>query len=112
MARMTESRDERLAHNEVIFRTVNENIAGLATNLGRDAVYEFICECASTDCFERLSMTLGEYERVREDGARFLLTSGHEDLHVELVVETHDGYVVVEKDGQAGVVAEWENPRG
>ena len=40
----------------------------MATALGGDAPYEFICECSTTDCFERLSLTLAQYERVGQDG--------------------------------------------
>lgn len=109
---MSDHRDERLAHNEVIFRTVNENIAGLADHLGRTAQYEFICECASVDCFERIPLTLEEYEEVRADGARFILKPGHQDIEIELVVETLDDYLVVQKDGVAGLLAEAQDPRG
>ena len=42
-------------------------------------------------------MTLEEYERVRTDGATFLLVPGHEDERVESVVEVEDGHAVVEK---------------
>jgi len=47
---MAEAREERLAHNEVVFRMINENIVGIATSVGGDS-YQFICECATTDCF-------------------------------------------------------------
>ena len=109
---MSETREERLALNEVLFRTVNENIAGLAAGLGGDDAYHFICECASAGCFERVSLHLGEYEAVRGHGSWFFLLPGHEDIEIELVVETHDGYIVVEKDGLAGLVAEADDPRG
>src|SRR4051794_18626258 len=108
---MSEAREERLAYNEVVFRTLNESIEGIATGLGGDAPYEFICECATTECFERLTLTLGEYERVRGDGSHFLLVPGHEDIEVERVVERHPGFVVVQKDGVAGLVAHAEDPR-
>ena len=39
------------------------------------------------------------YERVRADATHFLLRPGHEDPTVERVIETHDSYVVVEKEG-------------
>jgi hypothetical protein len=72
---------------------------------------EFICECATSGCFERLSLTVEQYERVREDGAHFLLAPGHEDIEVEQVVAVLEGYVVVEKDGVAGLLAHTEDPR-
>lgn len=108
----SDARDERLAQNEVVFRTVNENIAQLAAGLGRDARYDFICECSSTDCFERLPLQLDEYEAVRRNGAWFIVRDGHQDIEIELVVETHPEFLVVAKDGVAGVVAEFEDPRG
>jgi hypothetical protein len=108
---MTEDREERLAKNEATFRILNENILGIASTLGGSEPFEFICECATSGCFERLSLTLREYERVRADGAHFLLASGHEDIEVEQVIEVHDTYVVVEKDGIAGLVAQESNPR-
>jgi hypothetical protein len=108
---VTEAREERLAKNEATFRVLNENILSIASGLGGDAPFEFICECATPGCFERLSLTLKEYERVRENGAHFLLAAGHEDLEVEQVIAVWDRYVVVEKDGVAGVVAHDLNPR-
>jgi hypothetical protein len=109
---MDEGREERLARNEAVFRTLNENIVQIAQNLGGDSPFEFVCECSTSGCFERLKLTLAEYERVRRDGSHFLLKPGHEDLEVELVIAVYEGYVVVEKDGVAGLVAHAEDPRG
>jgi hypothetical protein len=108
---MSEAREERLAHNEAVFRLINENIMGLATRLGGDDTYEFICECATSGCFERLSITVDEYERVRREGTHFLIAPGHEDIEVEQVIAVREEYVVVEKDGVAGLVALDEDPR-
>ncbi|MGZ4371010.1 MAG: hypothetical protein ACXVRK_02745 [Gaiellaceae bacterium] len=108
---MNEDRQERLAKNESLFRTLNENISGLAGELGGEEPFEFICECSTSGCFERLSLTLAEYERIRQDGTHFLLADGHEDIEIEQVVGRHEGYVVVEKDGVAGLVAEDDDPR-
>lgn len=108
---MGEAREERLAKNEVLFRGLNENIQGIASTLGPGAPFEFICECATGGCFERLSLTLEDYEKVRLDGTHFLVAAGHEDIEVEQVVEVHANYVVVEKDGTAGIVALDADPR-
>lgn len=108
---MSEAREERLAKNEATFRLLNENILSIASTLGGEAPFEFICECATSGCFERLSLTLKEYERVREDGAHFLLAPGHEDIEVEQVIAHRGAFVVVEKDGIAGLVAHHEDPR-
>lgn len=108
---MDEDRQERLAKNESLFRTLNENISDLASKLAGREPFEFICECATSGCFERVSLTLLEYERIRQDGTHFLLAEGHEDIEVEQVIAHHTGYVVVEKDGVAGLVADEDNPR-
>jgi hypothetical protein len=108
---VTEAREERLAHNEVVFRALNEQIEAIAGRLGRDVSYEFVCECATAGCFERLTLTLDEYEHVRADGSHFFLSPGHQDIEVEQVVAKYPGYYVVEKDGAAGVVAADADPR-
>lgn len=108
---MDEDRQERLAKNESLFRELNENISGLATTLGGEAPFEFICECSTSGCFERLSLTLPEYERVRQEGTHFLLCDGHEDIEIEQVIAHYKQYVVVEKDGVAGLVAADDDPR-
>lgn len=102
---MSEAREERLAHNEVLFRTINEQIEGMAIRLGDDVSYEFVCECATTECLERILLSVAEYEQVRMTSTRFVLLPGHEDIEVERVVDTRPGYLIVEKDGVAGLVA-------
>jgi hypothetical protein len=106
-----EAREERLALNEVLFRTVNEAIEQQAIRFGGLDGYDFICECSSITCVERVSVTLGEYERVRGSGVRFFVAPGHEDVEVELVVETATLFSTVEKDGPAGIVASLADPR-
>ena len=107
----SEAREERLAKNEVIFRTVNEAIQQKAVQMGGLDEYQFICECSTADCFERISLTLRDYEHIRQEGVRFVVTPGHENLEVELVVGTRGTYSIVEKDGSAGIVAEFADPR-
>lgn len=104
-------REERLAQNEVIFRSVNESIEQQAIRFGGLDEYEFICECASLTCFERISLTLGQYEHVRAEGTRFFVVPGHANVEVEIVVESGPHYDVVEKDGSAGIVADAADPR-
>jgi hypothetical protein len=109
---VNEDREERLAKNESLFRAVNENISSLASGLGGHEPFEFVCECSTSGCIERLSLTLEEYQRIRQNGTHFLLADGHEDIEIEQVIAERDGYVVVEKDGLAGLVAEADDPRG
>lgn len=105
-----DAREERLAQNEVLFRTVNESIEQQAIEFGGEG-YEFICECSSAACLDRVRLTLSEYEHVRSEGARFFVATGHQNVEVELVVETKPLFLIVEKDGAAGVVAELADPR-
>ena len=106
-----DARDERLAQNEVIFRTVNESIQQQAMSFGGLDSYEFICECATASCFERIALTLEDYEGIRGEGATFFVSPGHVYDEIELVTDRQPTYWVVRKDGAAGVVAEFADPR-
>ena len=108
---MESGHEARKARNEALFREVNENIVGLARDLGGTAVYDFICECANSDCYERVPLTLAEYDGIRGDGTHFLLAPGHEDPAIERVVADRGAHVVVEKQGVAAVVAATADPR-
>ena len=78
---------------------MNEGIEQQAIRFGGDDDYEFICECASRARLDRVSLTLREYEHIRAAGTRFVVVPGHENVELELVVETAPSYNVVEKDG-------------
>jgi hypothetical protein len=107
-----EREEERRAANEVLFRDVNEAIEQQALRFGGiDDEYEFICECSSADCMERMALTLRQYEAIRANGARFAVVPGHADPTVEQVVGSAVSHHVVEKDGFAGIVAEQGDPR-
>jgi hypothetical protein len=54
---------------------------------------------------------LRQYEHIRREAVRFVVTPGHEDVEVELVVGKMGAYSIVEKDGGAGIVAEFSDPR-
>lgn len=104
--------EERLAKNEVLFRSVNEAIEQQALRFGGiEDEYEFVCECSAADCVERVTLTLRQYEQVRAEGTRFVLAPGHAEPEVELVVHRTANHDVVEKDGAAGVIAEQADPR-
>jgi len=103
--------EERLARNEALFREVNERIDEVASTLGRDRSYEFLCECADPGCAERITLTHAEYEHVRADGRRFVLAPGHSRDGIERELERRGDHVVVEKTGAAGEVAARLDPR-
>ena len=99
--------EQRAARNEALFREVNENIARLEDPHGATStVPVYICECANADCTVQLAIDPETYRRVRENPRWFFLLPGHEDPQLERVVETHRDYLIVEKTGEAGEVAE------
>ena len=99
--------EQRAARNEALFREVNENIARLEEKYGTTTTEPvFICECANADCAEQLVVDVESYRRAREEPRCFLVLPGHEDTQLERIVETHPDYLVVEKTGAAGDVAE------
>ena len=109
----TSNRETRAAENEDLFRRLNERLHQLATVasssvLDADVPERFLCECSQTDCSRVLELTPTEYRSVRETNRRFLVfpDPSHIDSSLETVVEEHESYWVVEKNGEAGEEAE------
>jgi hypothetical protein len=99
---------QRVARNEAAFRKVNEAIErGRQT---REGLLGFVCECGRLGCNEIIELFLSEYEAVRADGRRFAVRHGHQ-VGPEAVIETHERYLVVAKQGRAGDIAEFSDPR-
>ncbi len=96
----------RIAGNEAIFRDVNEALrAGRWP--GEDAsLVAFRCECAKVGCNQLIDMLPGDYERIRQNPRRFFMVHDHNIPEVEKIVERHTQYIVVEKVGEGGSVAE------
>lgn len=104
----------RKAANEAVFREVNERIEALHTRfeLSDDEPLQIVCECDRLQCTERLHVSVEAYEETRSDAARFFVSPGHEDLQVETVIESGEGYLVVEKrPGEPAQVAAESDPR-
>ena len=99
---------ERIGRNDAIFRAANERIRATADAEEIEDRVPFICECADPACRELIPMTTQEYREVRQDARWFLNLPGHEASSQgwAQVVRRHDHYLVVEKIGPAGVVAE------
>ena len=104
--------EERAARNEALFREVNEQVRSLSRPQPplRGEGLSVVCECSDDRCAERIGVQLSLYEEVRSNPRRFLVVEGHDNAF-ESVVERFDGYAVVEKEGQAGVIAERTDPR-
>ena len=105
------SAPERLGHNEALFREINERIeAGTWVSSPADRL-AFTCECAALRCNVLVELTVSEYESVRAHPRHFLLAPGHELPAIETVVDRGEGYVVVEKTGDAAKAAKASDPR-
>jgi hypothetical protein len=96
---------ERLAKNEVSFRSLNEDKERAAAGNGHHRA-QFMCECTNKDCSEEVELTLVEYESVRRNRSSFLVMLGHEDERVEVIVKRNGSYSIVEKTGEARRVVE------
>jgi hypothetical protein len=99
------------AHNEEVFRSINERIEEGAKQHGVEQLLPFHCECATAACIETIELPPAEYDRIASHKARFVVVPGHAQPDVETVVESHSAYVVVEKTGEARAEIEREHPR-
>jgi hypothetical protein len=106
------SPETRSAQNEAVFREINERIEAGHWPDDRGKLVAFRCECGELGCNVLIDVTLDAYERVRADARHFLVSPGHEIPAIESVVDRQAGYVVVEKKGIAGQIAEETDPRG
>jgi hypothetical protein len=108
---MDDDLQRRLAQNESLYRKVNEAIErGLWPGEEPERI-PFRCECARMDCNATVEMVVAEYEAVRQTPRRFLLLDGHDIAGLDVVMERHPGYIVVEKRGIGGIEAEELDPR-
>src|SRR5262245_47986358 len=99
------------ANQQVLFREVNEHIAELRGGWSETGVRLLVCECSNPGCAEALEIRPDEYERVRADGARFVVAAGHQQAEVERVLEDRGRFLVVENIGAAAEIARASDPR-
>ena len=108
---METNRAARIAFNESTFRDVNEEIRRIG---GRSRVpfSTYVCECGNESCEEQIQLVAAVYEQVRSKPNTFVVRTGHLYPDVECVVESHDGFDIIEKAAPAGrAVAEARDPR-
>lgn len=98
----------KAARNQSLWREVNDRIKAVAET---SADVQFLCECASLDCTQTLSLSMAEYERIRSSPVLFPIAPGHVYPEVESVVEENERYAVVQKKGEAGEIAAKLDPR-
>jgi hypothetical protein len=103
------ARERRIAANEALFRDTNERIARHDATTHADL--EILCECGDRECLERISVTVAEYEEARSDPTLFLAKPGHLKADAEQVLAEHAGHQLIQKTGEAAIVAEERDPR-
>jgi hypothetical protein len=105
-----ETRRARIAANEAVFRTVNEQIEDLNRMLGQavgDDSMAIICECGDVGCTEQITIPVDAYEEARSDPTHFIIVPGHEITDVEDIVARHGNFnVVCKHKGSGKTVAE------
>jgi hypothetical protein len=107
---------ERVAKNEAAFRDANERIEEAADRMPHLDAIPLICECSVQTCTEVARITREDYEFVRSNGAWFWVVPGHEIVTVDgvdvaEVRERREGFTILEKIGDASVVARQLDPR-
>jgi hypothetical protein len=108
---MDDEVQRRVGANEASLRKVNEAIERGQWPGEGDELVGFRCECARLGCDQVIELTIAVYEQVRAHPRRFVLVHGHEVPAEDTLVESGDGWVVVEKCDLAGAVAEATDPR-
>lgn len=115
-------RRERQARNEALIREVNERIEDVDRAAEEssfdpgETLFEFLCECGvsgdgDVGCEEHVQMTIREYEAVRGQDDRFVLSPGHEEDALESVVIRTERYAVADKRPEAERFVA-DDPRG
>jgi hypothetical protein len=104
-------RTERLALNEALFRAANERMARWEERHRIEATELYFCECADPECREKVPLRESDYERVRSDSDHFFVVPGHEVIDLETVIESHDGWAVIEKAPEVQAIVEATDPR-
>jgi hypothetical protein len=91
-------REARAAQNELVFRTVNEQIVEMTDRFREQlAEIDIVCECADTSCVGTIRISGDVFAKIERADGRFLVLPGHEDESVEQVVERGANYFVVMK---------------
>ena len=101
----------RRAANEATFRAANEQIEQSAKDLNLAVLpIPFICECEDERCTQIIRLTLAEYEQVRRDATRFVVSPGHQSEPDRVVAEL-ERYTTIEKTGEEARLVAEQHPR-
>ena len=106
--------EARGARTQSLFRDVNERVEEINHAFSEVIpLGDWICECANSECADRIMLTHKEYEAIRAHPRRFAVAASPEHIFEEIedVIGRHERYWVVEKRGLAGELATKVNPR-
>ena len=101
-----DERGSRAARNQSMFRAINERLTRDDLVAEMTGGHMIACECADVKCVQTLAISAAQYEDVRREPRCFAVLPGHVFPNVETVILESGSYVVVEKIGQAGDLAE------
>lgn len=91
-------RARRVEKNEQAFRAYNERREEFEKDgllAGESA--PFVCECADTDCWASVDLTVDEFEKAHDTDDHYSVLPGHVMPEFERVVEKHERHWIVEK---------------
>ena len=93
-------RQLRAAQNQMLFRSVNDQIMEAGEKLG-DSTEEldFACECADDLCVEKIRLSPHQFLGIESETNRFIVRRGYEVPEVEDVIAERDGFLLVSKSG-------------
>lgn len=88
--------------NEAIFRDTNRQINDAAERIFSQAQQTsisvgFYCECADSNCRERIEMSPEEFENIHRHEDQFAIKPKHVVAEIETVVSQKPGYWIVHK---------------
>jgi len=110
---MEQRRRDRIAKNEVSFRSINETLdQGLRTIESEPGeLAGFVCECGDVDCAALVRVELSKFAEVRSDPRWFLVVPGHDIPSVEDVVEHGERHSIVQKHEDVCDIVEGDEAR-
>jgi hypothetical protein len=108
-----EERLRRIADNEALFRSVNEQVEEINKPFATMTdIFAIVCECGNIECKDQIDLDVRAYETARADSALFFVVPGHEMPEAEDTVERCGTYNVVRKHpGIPQAIAEQQDPR-
>ena len=109
-----DERRRRAADNQAMFRSINDRVEDLNEAFDQFGGYgRWTCECADVQCVESIELSMVEYAALRVHPTHFAIAPSDQHFieDVEIIVKREERYWIVEKLGEAGIVAESFNPR-